>query len=116
MHINWYLPWYDHDEVYGEVCIAVNASSMALASKTLNPNVNVRYSHSTLLQYITHHSLKVWKNKRDVKYMMGSMKETASEARVPLSTVASQVVNPNVIAMFMALNIATISYTSHIDA
>ena len=47
--------------------------------------------------------------------MMGSMEGTASEVRVPLSTVASQVVNPNVIAELMALNIAPISYTSHID-
>ena len=48
--------------------------------------------------------------------MMVSMEGTASEVRVPLSTVASQVVNPNVIAELMALNIATISYTSQIDA
>ena len=44
--------------------------------------------------------------------MMGSMEGTASEVRVPLSTVASQVVNPYVIAELMALNIAPISYTS----
>ena len=45
-----------------------------------------------------------------------SMEWTASEVRVPLSTVASQVVNPNVIAELIALNIAPISYTSPIDA
>ena len=50
------------------------------------------------------------------KIMMGSMEGTASEVRIPLSTVASQVINPNVITKFMALNIAPISYTSHIDA
>ncbi len=43
------------------------------------------------------------------------MEWTASEVRVPLATVASQVVNPNVIAELIALNIAPISYTSHID-
>ena len=44
------------------------------------------------------------------------MEWTASEVRVSLSTVASQVVNPNVIAKLMALNIAPISYTSLNDA
>jgi hypothetical protein len=68
-----------------------------------------------LLQYIPSFP-EGMRKQRDIKYMMGSMKETASEVRVPISTVASQVVNPNVIDMFMALNIATISYTSHIDA
>ncbi len=48
--------------------------------------------------------------------MMGSMEGTASEVRVPLSAVASQVVNPNVVAELTALNIAPISYNSHIDA
>jgi hypothetical protein len=48
--------------------------------------------------------------------MMGSMEGTASEVRVPLSAVASQVVNPNVIAELMALNIAPIHYISPIDA
>ena len=48
--------------------------------------------------------------------MMVSMEGTASEVRVPLSTVASQVVNPNVIAELMALNIALISHTSLNDA
>ncbi len=48
--------------------------------------------------------------------MIGCMEGTASEVRVPLSTVASQVVNPNVIAKFIALDIATISYNSHNDA
>ncbi len=44
------------------------------------------------------------------------MDGNASEVRVPLSTVASQVVNPNVIAKFIALKIATKSKTSHNDA
>jgi hypothetical protein len=48
--------------------------------------------------------------------MMGSMEGTASEVRVPLSAVASQFVNPNVIAELMALNIAPIHYISPIDA
>ena len=62
-HIDAYwliFTWYDHDEVYGEVCIVDNACSVALPSKTLNPNVNVRYSHSILFPYIAHHSMKIW--------------------------------------------------------
>ena len=50
--------------------------------------------------------------------MMGSMEGAAFEVRVPLLAVASRVVNPNVIAEFMALNIAPIPYTHplmHID-